>query len=317
MKSLTAYIMEKLVCEGGHVFGEGTDKIAREDIPNTLDAWCHEMQRIFPKVAKYFNKPQTLGSVGKKDLSGDIDIAIPDAALDSPEDWNLDVQHISDLYNKFLKRARTATPQDLMRRAVIVAIGEYVNNNSGLITTDCKSSGNGVLFSMFDQIGADGKPNGKTVQIDTNFGDIDWLVFAYYSDSYAGNVKGLHRTQLMLHMFSYKDHMFKHNKGVKNKVTDEWVAETPKEAIELLNSLYGINLDEKTLQNYHKLQEYLRSHIDEKTLNGIYDRYLKTLDSTRCDIPEDLQPYWVENKDRLGLTGKFLPSDSQLAPMKN
>ena len=76
MKSLTAYIMEKLVCEGGHVFGEGTDKIAREDIPNTLDAWCHEMQRIFPKVAKYFNKPQTLGSVGKKgtdDLYRDIE----------------------------------------------------------------------------------------------------------------------------------------------------------------------------------------------------------------------------------------------------
>ena len=224
-------------------------------------------------------------------------------------------QTISADYNIMLKRARTATPQDIMRRAIIKGIGDYINNNSKLITTDTKSSGNGVLFSLFDQIGQDGKPNGKTVQIDTNFGNIDWLKFAYYSDSYAGNVKGLHRTQLLLHLFTAKGYMFKHNKGVQHKETLEWVANNPADAIAKLNELYNINLDEKTLQNYHKLQEYLRKNLDIQTLNHIYDIYLKTLDSTRCDIPEDLQPYWVENKDRLGLTGKFLPKDSQLAPM--
>jgi hypothetical protein len=301
--------------EGGHVFGEGSDPIAKEDIKPTLDAWLAEIKRLFPKVAKWWDNPVTLGSVGKKDFSGDIDIAIDEAGLKNPDDWNLDPQKISADYAIMLKRARSATPQDVMRRAVIKAIGDYINDNSKLITTDSKSSGNGVLFSLFDQIGADGKPNGKTVQIDTNFGNIDWLKFAYYSDSYAGNVKGLHRTQLMLHMFAAKGFMFKHNKGVQNKETLEWVATNPKEAIAKLNELYHFNIDEKTLQNYHKLQEYLRDHVDKTTLNHIYDIYLKTLDSTRCDIPEDLQPYWVENKDRLGLTGKFLPNDSQLAPM--
>ena len=75
---------------------------------------------------------------------------------------------------------------------------------------------------------------------------------------------------------------------------------------------YHFNLDEKTLQNYHKLQEYLREHLKEKDLYGIYDMYLKTLDSTRCDIPDDLQEYWIKNKERLGLKGKFLPDNSRL-----
>ena len=301
--------------EGGYVFGEGSDPIAKEDIQPTLDAWLKEIKRLFPKVAKYWDNPVTLGSVGKKDYSGDIDIAIDDASLKNPEDWGLDPQKLSADYAIMLKRARTATPQDVMRRAFIKGIGDYINANSKLITTDSKSAGNGVLFSLFNQIGADGKPNGKTVQIDTNFGNIDWLKFAYYSDSYAGNVKGLHRTQLMLHLFTAKGFMFKHNKGVQEKETLQWVATNPQEAIAKLNELYHFNLDEKTLQNYHKLQEYLRANLDKTTLNHIYDIYLKTLDSTRCDIPEDLQPYWVENKDRLGLTGKFLPKDSQLAPL--
>ena len=301
--------------EGGHVFGEGSDPIAKEDIKPTLDAWLAEIKRLFPKVARYWNNPVTLGSVGKKDFSGDIDIAIDQAGLMDPNDWGLDPQVISDYYDAMIKRARTAHPRDVIRRAIITAIGDYINQHSKLITTDCKSAGNGVMFSLFNQIGVDGKPNGKTVQIDTNFGDIDWLKFAYYSDSYAGNVKGLHRTQLILHLFAAKGFMFKHNKGIQNKETLEWVARNPQEAIDRLNELYHFNIDEKILANYHKLQEYLRNNVDKVTLNHIYDIYLKTLDSTRCDIPEDLQPYWVENKERLGLTGKFLPKDSQLAPM--
>ena len=317
MKSLLKYIKESLLLEGGNVFDGGSDKIAKEDIKPTLEYWQKEIKRLFPKVWKYFENPQTLGSVGKKDFSGDIDLAIDEEGLKNPEDWNLDIQQVNVDYEKYKKCARTATPEALMKRAVIKNICDYINNNSTIIIANDKSSGSGTMFTQINQIDHTTKQqNGKTVQLDCNFGDVEWLKFAYYSDSYEGNVKGLHRTQLMLHLFSYKNHTFAHVSGVKNKETQEQVASKPKEAINLLNKLYNFNITEKILENYHKLQEYLREHLSEKDLHGVYDIYLKTLDSTRCDIPEDLQQYWVENQERLGLKGKFLPEDSKLYPLR-
>lgn len=321
MKSITEYLESKtsnsFLFEGGHVFDGGSDKIAKEDIKPTLDAYLKEIKRIFPKAYKWYEKPTTLGSVGKKDYSGDIDLAISDEGLKTVEDWNIDPQHVAELFAKYKKRARTATDEQLTKRAVIVAIAEYINANSELIKTSDKSSGSGALFSQFEQIDHEtGKPNGKTVQIDQMFGDVDWLKFAYYSDSYVGNVKGLHRTQLMLHLFSYKNHIFAHGRGITDKGTGKEVANKPDQAVKLLNYLYGFHLTEKTLQNYNKLQEYLKDHLSEKDLHGIWDIYLKTLDSTRCDIPEDLQTYWIDNQDRLKLTGKFLPEESNLYKLK-
>ena len=318
MKTFTEFIDEaSYIVEGGHVFDGGSDKIAKEDIKPTLDRWLQEIKRLFPKVWMYWENPQTLGSVGKKDYSGDIDLAIDDKGLKNPEDWNLDIQSVNVDYEKFKKRARTSKPEQLMKRAIIVGICKYINDNSDIILASDKSAGNGTLFTQTSQIDHNtGEENGKTGQIDTNFGNVDWLKFAYYSDSYTGNIKGLHRTQLMLHLFAYKNYVFNHVSGVKDKTTNEQVANTPEEAIKLLNELYGFNINESILQNYWELQSFLKQHLSEKDLHGIWDIYLKTLDSTRCDIPEDLQQYWVENQERLGLTGKFLPEDSKLYPLR-
>ena len=327
MISLSEYILEQLkdiydnfITEGGHVFDGGSDKIAKEDIKPTLNAFLTEMTRLFPEISKkYYKEPKTLGSVGKKDYSGDIDIAIDQKALEDIDDWNLDKQHVTELFEKFKKRARTAKPEQVMRKAVITAISEYINKNSDKIITDAKSAGNNMLFSQFKQIDTkSGKENGKTVQIDTMFGNVDWISFAYYSDAYDknSNVKGLHRTQLMLHMFDYKNYSFKHNDGVIRKEDRELVAKHPTEAIELLNKLYNINLNNSILSNYYKLIDYLKENLPEKDFNGIIDAYLKTLDHTRCDIPDNLQDYWVANQERLGLSGKFLPESSNLYPLK-
>jgi hypothetical protein len=42
------------------------------------------------------------------------------------------------------------------------------------------------------------------------------------------------------------------------------------------------------------------------------DTYFKILDSTRADIPDNLQEEWIGRKDRLVLSGKFLPENSKL-----
>ena len=53
------------------------------------------------------------------------------------------------------------------------------------------------------------------------------------------------------------------------KGTGKEVANKPDQAVKLLNYLYGFHLTEKTLQNYNKLQEYLKDHFIEKILDQL------------------------------------------------
>ena len=296
---------------GGNVFGN-TAPIKKEDIKPTLLQFFKQFKQVFPKAEPFFREMKTLGSVGKKDYSGDIDLALSEKSFDNVEDWGLDRNHIMKLFEGFKKRARTSSDDQLMKRAVIVAIAEKIQQSSTDILVDVKGSSSGALFLMFPQYNTEGKELDDNVQIDINVGDVDWLEFSYYSNTYKGNVKGLHRTQLLVSLFSNKGYTFSHNYGVKNRDTQEIEASNPQQAIELLNKLYGLNLDRVTLGDYFKLMETLEAGLTPEELHKVYDIYLKILDSTRADIPEDLQAYWIENQDRLDLKGKFLPDNSNL-----
>jgi hypothetical protein len=300
---------------GGNVF-DGTAPIKKEDIKPTLLEFFRQFKQIFPKAEPFFREMKTLGSVGKKDYSGDIDLALAGSSFDNVEDWDLDREYIMKLFEGFKKRSRTATDDQLMKRAVIVAIAQKIAEANTEIIADVKGSGAGALFLLFPQYDENKKAVGQNVQIDINVGDVDWLEFAYYSNTYSGNVKGLHRTQLLVSLFSHKGYTFSHNYGVKSKETQEIVANTPQQAIDLLNQLYGLNLDRDTIGDYFKLIEALEAGLSTQDLHAVYDTYLKILDSTRADIPEELQSYWIENQDRLQLKGKFLPDDSALTKYK-
>jgi hypothetical protein len=220
------------------------------------------------------------------------------------------------LFEGFKKRARTSSDDQLMKRAVIVAIAQKISQADTEIIADVKGSSAGALFLLFPQYDENKQAVGQNVQIDINVGDVDWLEFAYHSATYSGNVKGLHRTQLLVSLFSHKGFTFSHNYGVKDKQSQEIVANTPQQAIDLLNGEYDLNLDRDTIGDYFKLIEALEAGLSPQDLNAVYDTYLKILDSTRADIPEDLQAYWIENQERLGLKGKFLPDNSNLTQYK-
>jgi hypothetical protein len=301
---------------GGNVF-DSTAPIKKEHIKPTLLEFFKQFKTIFPKAEPFFREMKTLGSVGKKDYSGDIDLALAGSSFNNINDWGLDEKHVQDLFTGFKKRARTSTDDQLMKRAVIVSVAQKILDADTEIIADVKGSGAGALFLLFPQYDENNKAVGQNVQIDVNIGDVDWLEFAYYSNTYSGNVKGLHRTQLMLAMFSNRGYTFSHNYGVKDRDTQEIVANNPQQAIELLNKEYGLNLDKETLGDYFKLKETLEAGLSPEELNRIYDIYLKILDSTRADIPEDLQSYWIENQERLGLKGKFLPDNSNLIKYQN
>lgn len=300
---------------GGNVF-DSTAPIKKEHIKPTLKEFLRQFKNIFPKAEPFFREMKTLGSVGKKDYSGDIDLALAGSSFDDINDWGLDEKHVQALFQGFKKRARTSTDDQLMKRAVIVAVAQKISDADTEIIADIKGSGAGALFLLFPQYDEANQVVGQNVQIDINVGDVDWLSFAYHSATYAGNVKGLHRTQLMVSLFSHKGYIFSHNYGVKNRDTQEIVANNPQQAVDLLNSLYGLKLTRDTVGDYFKLMETLEAGLSKEDLYGVYDTYLRILDKTRCDIPEDLQEYWIQNQDRLALTGKFLPDNSNLIQYK-
>ena len=295
---------------GGNVFGT-TSGIKKEYIQSTLNRFIDELCRIFPLRKEYLEGYKVLGSAGKKEVSGDIDLALSNDLVKDSKSWGISQTRVLEYYDKFQKRARTATHEQLMKRAFIVSIADIIKSESKLIEVDTKGSSNGSLFCTFPQLNKKGERVGMNVQIDINFGDLDWLEFAYYSDVYEGNVKGLHRTQLMLSLFNYKGYIFSHNYGVKNKETQEIVASNPEQAIKLLSNEYGVKFTKDILSNFFTLMSFIQNNLKEDS-NSIFDIYLKILDSTRCDIPDPLQSYWLDNRERLGLTGKFLPETSKL-----
>jgi len=303
---------------GGNVFKGNirSESIKREDIKPTLKHLFAELQRIFPGISPHLEKIATLGSVGKKDVSGDIDIAIDEGSLKSIEDWGLDRKIVDEYFKKFKARAKSASDKQIMKKAVLVAIAEKIQAESSLISVDTKQAGSGTIFTQVPQFDVEGK-NGKYVQCDLMFGNLDWLQFSYYSNNYQDSTcKGLHRTQLMLTLFTEKGYTFRHGEGIKDKETGEWVARTPEQAIDLLNRAWNFNIDRETLSDFFKLQEFIEQNLSKEEQDKLWARYFKILDSTRCDIPTTLQNQWLDRQDELDLTGKFLPPSSKLYPFR-
>ena len=312
-------LLKSITLEGGNVFGT-TSSIKKEYIQPTLKQFTAELNKIYPKVKFNFN---TLGSVGKKDESGDIDLGLSvDQFMDKNgnpllSNWNIDKTEFDALYEKIRKRSRSSSEVQSKLRAMLELIATNLEEKSDYISTDLKAAGNGSIFCNFPQYNEKGEMlNDKSVQIDINVGNLDWLNFSYYSNTYKDNVKGLHRTQLMVAMFQALNKTFSHGTGVKDKETGDIVATNPQEALTVLNQGFKLNLSQDVLNDYFELMDVLKKKLPKEKLNQILDTYLRILDSTRADIPLDLQEYWIANQSRLGLKGKFLPDDSNLNKYK-
>ena len=234
-------LFKDIIQEGGNVFGT-TDRIKREDIPPTLENFVQELGKIFPQKKNTF-KFQTLGSVGQKDESGDIDLGYDGNNLTKDgkadlEGWNIDPQEFQETFDRIRKRARSATEEQSTKRAMLELIAKQIIEAPGPIKADMKAAGNGSLFFEFPQFDSSGNELDKHVQIDINVGDLDWLKFSYYSKGYTGNIKGLHRTQLLVALFKNKDLIFNHNLGVKDG-EGNILAKNPQQVLDLLNKVYG------------------------------------------------------------------------------
>tara|TARA_R110002124_G_scaffold279699_1_gene452402 strand:- start:1144 stop:3153 length:2010 start_codon:yes stop_codon:yes gene_type:complete len=322
----------RFLTEGGNVFkGESVDSIPLAFIEPTLNEYYEELSRLFPQHSSKFADFTPLGSVGKKAKSGDIDLAVdveelfPQSKVTDEvlQSWNLNPADWKATYEKMVKRARTAKPSEVELRAFLYEIARYIGENSQIIKTDLKKVRPGQMFSLFPQISDSGEQKDVGVQIDWMMGNKNWLKFSYFSPAPTESqplLKGLHRTQLLLAMFLAKDHSFKHVGGVFDRKTGEKVAHSPTEAMRLLGKLYGTNVSPEVFNTFEGALEWLMGNVSEQDKNRALDVYLTILDRTkgnkealpsgeknRCGyIPQELEDYWVQNWQRLGLKGDIL-----------
>lgn len=324
---LREFFSTKSLTEGGNVFQGKTASIKREHIGPTLDRYFSELRQLFPRKADMFNLNHfiALGSVGKKPVSGDIDLGVDASSIlnkemsaSSIKEWGIDPKAVDTQQEKLAKRARSATPEQLRMKAFLQLLVKKINSSASNIHMDEKKVTPGNVFGFFPQYDEEGNSLEIGVQIDWMVGNLEWLKFSYFSGEYPenSNVKGLHRTQLLLSMLQAIGLSFNHVSGVTDKETGKVVARNSDQVRKLLDKRAGISISQNEMEDYYDLHDALKNQASKEIYDTAIDIYFKILDRTRADIPDNLQNEWLQRKERLGLTGKFLPDNSKLARYK-
>jgi len=313
----------ELLMEGGNVFAGKTASIKRENIEPTISAYFKELKKLFPKKANIFNSQHfvPLGSVGKKAVSGDIDLGISasdildktmsDASISL---WGIDPLAVHNEALSLEKRARTSGPERLRMKAFLKILTAYINSKNSDLSCNEKKVTDGNIFGLFPQFDESRNNLGIGVQIDWMIGDLNWLKFSYFSSAYpeGSNVKGLHGSELLASAFQVANLMFSHINGIKDKTTNKYISHDPQEALNILGDRLGVIIPRSEVEDYYRLHSLLKSKMRPEDYNTLLNVYFKILDSTHGDIPDNLQKEWLKRKNSLGLTGKFLPDNSAL-----
>jgi len=309
---------------GGNVFKDRTQSIKKENIEPTVKKYFKELSKVFPQKKDMFSKEylKYVGSVGKKAESGDIDFAIDTKSIikdfsdESIMEWGLNPEEVKEQMLKYKKRARTATDEELTLRAILKGIVTRINLESDNIYSDEVKISAGSIFSLFPQYNQEGQELASGVQIDWMIGSLDLLEFSYYSEVYDGNVKGLHRTQLIVSVFNNIGVTYSHTKGIFLKGSKEIITKNPKEIIDYLNEKYRFSITREIIGNYFLFYEYLQENLPEDELMKIMNIYFRILSYTRTDIPYNVQDLWLGLNETEHYETKFLPEDSSLKGIK-
>ena len=284
---------------GGNIFKDYASPISRENIRPTLKKYIEHLGYVFPEKAHVFENFHPVGSVGKKLVSGDMDLAIDFKHLFDDEPYNqvelrnYRIKHDEweTLYKKIKSRARTSTDEMCKLKAFLKLLS-YPICSEGMIHVANEKTTHGNLFTMFPQYDYYGlRPH--QVQIDWMVGDLPWLKFAYHSGE-SGDLKGMHRTQLMVAMLSNKGYTFMHLRGVKNKETQQLAAATPNEAVELFNVLFG-KFVRDDFHNFMSIHYYLKQYSSKEEYKEIIRSYLQILKVSKAKIPTILKDFEYED----------------------
>ena len=284
---------------GGNIFKGYAKPIVRENIRPTLKEYVKHLGSIFPKKAHVFDNFYPVGSVGKKQVSGDIDLALDFKNLFDNEPYNsvelADYRIVHSeweaLYKRIKSRARTSTDEMCKLKAFLKLIAEPIYSEGIIHIAEDKTT-NGNIFTMFPQYDYCGQRE-SYVQIDWMIGDLPWLKFAYHSGE-SGSLKGLHRTQLMVAMLSNKGYTFSHLHVIKEKKSNKFVATTPEQAVELFSDLYG-EVIRDDFHNFLRLHHFLELYSSREEYEQVIASYLRILDLAKARRPLVLSEFQNEN----------------------
>jgi len=272
---------------GGNIFKDKATSITKDRVGPTIEAYKRALGEIFPMKAHSLSFFEPVGSAGKKEVSGDLDLAIDSThivrSFTKPElqKWGIEYETWNSLYDKIHKRARTSTPEMSKMRALLSLISEKLSENGVQLGGDVTA---GNIFTCFPQYDDSG-PTNDCVQIDWMVGDIDWLTWSYYSHGEYG-LKGLHRTQFLVALFSEIGYTFNHFSGIKKKKTKEWTITSPEDALQLLSEHYGMVTHSQT-QTFAQLHSWLLK-CNASSYFKVVTRYREILNRQKQNIPNVL-----------------------------
>ena len=272
---------------GGNIFKNKATSIPKNRIEPTIKAYKDALKNIFPMKGHSVTFFEPVGSAGKKDLSGDLDLAIDHTHIvrnftgSEIGKWGFSFEEWNDLYLKIKKRARTATDEMCKMRALLTLISAKLTENNidvgGQVTA-------GNIFTCFPQYDENG-PTGDYVQIDWMVGDVEWLRWSYYSHGEI-SLKGLHRTQFLVALFSEIGYTFNHFSGIKKKNTSDWTITSPEDALKLLSEHYG-DIDHSQTETFARLHSWLL-RSDSRAYFRVVSRYREILKTQKENIPNVL-----------------------------
>ena len=277
---------------GGNIFKDEATSIRLEDIQPTISAYIDFLGNLFPMKAEAFKNFVPVGSVGKKPVSGDLDLAIDLSHViesftgDELKKWDIDWDEWNELYLGIHKRSRTATYEMSKMKALLSIIRSKIHE-AGIETSTMVTAGN--IFTCFPQYGPDGNPNGSKVQIDWMVGDEEWLTWAYHSTS-DKNLKGLHRTQFLVASLAEAGYTFNHFSGIKKQGTSEWTVTKPDQAVDLLSTCYQKLTIEETY-SFHDLNKWLKNSTTDQQYSAVIKRYKRIIRFAKADLPSELDNY--------------------------
>lgn len=211
--------------EGGNIFKDPqtkaplTQRINRQDVDTTL-AWLEKITNIPHQDFK-------LGTTGRKDTSGDLDIAV--------------------------------NQNDVTKDELVQKLAAWCKANGKEPKEWIKKSGISVHFKT----PINGDESNGFVQTDLMFGDPEWMKWSLRGSTDDSPYKGAHRQILMSSLATAQGMKWSANTGLLDRETNELISTNPAEIaqkllgptaqIDDLESVETIITKAKTLPNYEEL----------------------------------------------------------------